>query len=542
MNTKADDFPWISELEKTVIQSLTTSFGLDFLLFQDKEGGDVDTIHNVRSGVYATEQEKKRYESREEYNSDAYHKHTEYINTGKKDKQKQQSEKLKDAYGNNNFAQNDNRDLDHVQSAKEIHDDKGRVLAELSGVELANQKTNLKSTTSTVNRSKKELPIEEFLAVLPERIKNHEKTLARNEDRLAKMPRDTPEQQHKVREIENKIKKEKEKIETLKSVDSKKMRKADKESREEYNQKINKAYYTSSKFLGNTATASASAGLRMGARQMLGLIAAEIWFELREQLPKIIDYLKQKFEFEAFLVKMQDVLNGIWKRIRSRFNDFLISFKDGAFAGIFASLTTTIFNIFATTSKSAIKIVREMWGQLVKAFKLFFFNPENLSSTDLTKAVLAILSAGVATIIGSLIYAQLVPVLSFPFGAELAAFISALITGIATLGLSYLLLHSPFMQKAWNFMERSAHLYTLKQFQSINVQLDEYLNELARIEFNLDADELENFSSELIACNSEIERSLLLRQEIEKREIELPFEMGNTSSTRQWLSTLAKKE
>src|SRR5690606_4045142 len=130
----------------------------------------------------------------------------------------------------------------------------------------------------------------------------------------------------------------------------------------------------------------------------------------------------------------------IWERIKRRFNDFLISFKDGVFAGVFSSLTTTFFNIFATTSRSAIKIIREMWSQLVKAFKLFFFNPDNLSSIEVAKAILAVLSAGVATVVGSLIYSQLIPIFSFPFGAELAAFIGALITGVVTLGLSYVVL------------------------------------------------------------------------------------------------------
>ena len=45
------EFDWTLELEKTVIKSLTTSFGLDFLLFNDKLGGNVDNIHNSRKGI-----------------------------------------------------------------------------------------------------------------------------------------------------------------------------------------------------------------------------------------------------------------------------------------------------------------------------------------------------------------------------------------------------------------------------------------------------------------------------------------------------------
>ena len=35
------------QYEHVVIQSLITSFGLDFLV-RDQHGGDVDTVHNVR--------------------------------------------------------------------------------------------------------------------------------------------------------------------------------------------------------------------------------------------------------------------------------------------------------------------------------------------------------------------------------------------------------------------------------------------------------------------------------------------------------------
>lgn len=57
-------FNWTEELESAVVKSLTTSFGLDFLLFEDKKGGNVDTIHNVRKGIWATDTEKQRYEQK----------------------------------------------------------------------------------------------------------------------------------------------------------------------------------------------------------------------------------------------------------------------------------------------------------------------------------------------------------------------------------------------------------------------------------------------------------------------------------------------
>lgn len=543
MHATASNYPWAAELEKTVVHSLVTSFGLDFLLFKDKLGGDVDTIHNVRSGIWATEKERNSYEQRGDYKDvkTSYHTHENYKATGARDEALQKEGKLHDPYRKKTMGLNEQRNLDHVIAAKEIHDDPGRALAGLNGVEMANQDSNLQTTQATINKSKKQTPIDAYLNKLPRLIQDHEKNLAKDQQRLAAMPRDTPKQQHEARKMEESIRKDKAKIDNLKSIDPDAMRKRDQDARKSYNSQINKEYYTSSKFLGQTIKASGQTGLRMGARQMLGLIAAELWFELREKLPGIVERIRQKFSLDAFINDIKITLQNIWERLKSRFQDFLIGFKDGLFSGVLSSATTTLFNIFASTSKNAVKVIREMWSQLTKAIKLLFFNPENLSFIDLTKAILAVLSAGVAAIVGSMIYAQLVPLCSFPFGSELAAFIGALVTGIVTLGLNYFLLHSSLMKKAWNLLASiSPHARTIEKFQAINAELDRYLTDLARIEFNLNTYELAQFSQELAACNDEIQRGLLLKKEVIKRGIELPYEMGKPQSTRKWLASLAK--
>lgn len=539
IHTAAQDYPWTNELEKIIINSLTTSFGLDFLLFKDKAGGDVDTIHNVRNGIWGTEIEKQKFEQRGEYNSTQYHQHENYIATGQNDKASHAAGTLNDPYRNKVMTAHEQRNLDHVISAKEIHDDPGRVLAELSGVELANQSSNLQSIHETINKSKKQIPIDQYLDKLPSLISTHEKSVAVDRARLAKMPRETSEQRHEVHLLEDKIRKAENKINELKAVDSEGMRKRDKEAREPYNQQINAAYYTSSKFLHQTTYAASAAGISMGTRQVLGLVMAEIWFELREQLPTLLNSLKCQFRLETFVDTLRLSLQGIWRRVQARFSDFLLAFKDGVFAGVMGSLTTTMFNILATTQVMAIKIIREIWGQLVKAFKLMVFNPDNLSFVEQCQAVTTVLSAGVAAVAGTMVYSQLTPFLSFPFGAELATFVGALVTGLVTLGLNYFLLHSETAHKLWTFIQSlTPHSNVLLQFHAINAELDRYLLELGQLEFNLDVEELQAFAHELAACNDEMQRSIALQKVVASRGIELPFEMGNTDSTRNWLASL----
>ena len=543
MQPSAANYPWADELEKTVVNSLVTSFGLDFLLFKDKLGGEVNTVHNVRQKVWATDEEQRRYEQRGDYaeQSAAYHQLENYQDTGARDKGLQQEGNLHDAYRSKTMAAHEQRNLDHVISASEVHDDAGRVLAKLDGVALANQSSNLQTTHESINKSKKQTPTAEYVRKLPNLIASHEASLAKLNAQLAAMPRDTPEQAHKAREMQDKIRKVQNKVDTLKSIDTEAMLAKDSAARKAYDTEINGRYYTSSKFLGASASAACSAGWRMGTRQMLGMVAAEFWFELRNSLPHILETLRGDFHFPAFLAHVKLTMRNIWKRLQARFSDFLTTFKEGMFAGILSSVMTTLFNIFATTSKSVIKILREMWAQLVKAIKLLAFNPEQLSFVELCKAVVTVLNTGVATVLGAVVYAELAAICHFPFGGELAAFCGALVTGVFTLGLNYFILHSAVAGKVWDFVQRlTPHNGVVVKFQAVNAELDRYLGELARLEFNLDLDELEAFDEALANCTTEFERGSLLKATLQTRGVELPFEMGKPASTRQWLASLAK--
>ncbi|MDI2091326.1 hypothetical protein [Commensalibacter oyaizuii] len=181
---------------------------MDFLLITDKTGGDVDTIHNVRKDIYVTKENQSRYKNIGEYDSDKYHQYSNYIETGKKHKKQQKSEDgLQDAYTNKILSQKDKRNLDHVISAKEIHDDPGRVLADLNGVELANQKQNLQSTIETVNKSKQEKSVDDFLQSLPANIANKKKIIESKERKLASMPQETPQEKNEYQKLKEKSEK-----------------------------------------------------------------------------------------------------------------------------------------------------------------------------------------------------------------------------------------------------------------------------------------------------------------------------------------------
>lgn len=536
-------FDWSDEINQVVTKSLVTTFGLDFLLFEDKKGGDVDTIQNVRQDIWATEAEKIKYENREKYDSAAYHQHHNYIQKGRNDKQAQENGTLKDKYRKDkNLSKGQNRDLDHIISAHEIHNDAGRMLAGLDGVELANQDSNLSSTASSINRTKKQHSVDKFLNNLPETINNREIELSKLNQKLHGMPQSTPQERHEFQQVQDKIRKKQQSLDELKQVDSESMKKVDEKARAETEKQIN-SYYQSTKFFKASLTSAGIAGLKMGLRETLGLILAEIWFEIKAVIPSIcVKYKTVEFRIKNFLDDLKDTVLNIIERVKQRFKDVVSSFRDATISGVFASLSTTVLNIFLTTTKFWGKIIRETWLNLIKVMKMAFFNPENLSTGELTKATFKILSASIGIIVGMLMHEGLATLNSMPLGNLVVDFASALTSGIVILALNYFIEQSEIMQKFWSYLDQVKTKYEkiLDNFREINKELDQYILQLTQLEFGLNIDEISVFTEQLNSANSELERNIVLKKEIEKQEIKLPFEMGNSESTRSWLLGLAK--
>lgn len=294
------------------------------------------------------------------------------------------------------------------------------------------------------------------------------------------------------------------------------MKKIDEKARAGYNQKINREYYTSSKFVENITKQAAISGFKMGTRQMLGLILAEVWFELKESIPAIYERNRQYFTINGFINDLMSTFNNIWHRIKKKFHTFFMAFKDSAIGGLLSSVSTTVINIFFTTQKQIVKMLREIWGNLVQAIKLIFFNPQSLPLSQLIKEV------------GKIV------------GAEIAAFCSTLVTGIITLGVTYYLENGEICQKIWSFLNKFSDNSTkrLNFYREVNKKLDCYLLELYQLEFNVDIEQLELFSLRLSSVNNELERSFILKEEIDKRNIKLPYEKGNPDSVKSWLNSL----
>jgi len=454
------------QYERVVIESIVTSFGLDFIL-KDQHGGDVDTINNVRKvGTddlmkYKNDDNRVDYESRGIYDSKSYHSDKAYINKNREISKLKDVGSLKDAYTGVLFARNEKSDLDHVISSKEIHEDAGRVLSGLSGIDLANSEINLQATNPRTNRTKKADEMDTF---------------------IEKYGQEYTEAQ-KMR-----------------------MRQVDKTARGTYNHALNNAYYSSAKFAKDLSYASANTGLRMGLRQALGFIFAEIWFAVKEEFDKVND----DFELEQFFTSIGNGIKRGLENSKEKYKELYDRFIDGAIMGILSSLTTTLINIFFTTAKNTVKIIRQSYVSLVQAAKILFINPDNLPFGDRMRAVLKILSLGASIVVGVLVSEAIeaTPVGSVPIiGDIIKTFCGTFVTGIMSCTLLYSFDRSEIINclvktlntmdsinNEMNYYKRQAGYFVKFAAELQNIDIEKFREETRG--FTFIADSIENYHSE----------------------------------------------
>ncbi|EAI8486187.1 hypothetical protein CV583_02220 [Campylobacter coli] len=280
-------------------------FGFAAVILDAKDGGNVNTTHNVRNGFYASEKEKQRYANRGKYDSDNYHQDDNYKRINKEQNVLKKQGKLEDYMTGKKINANADTDLDHIVAAKTIHDNPARVLAEIDGAKLANTESNLKMTDSSLNRSKKDKSAEKFLA---EKEKNGALT---------------PSQQ-----------KEKEKLLKQKEIQDEKFKEQYEQNEKEINREVDKTYYTSSKPYKEALITGTQDAAKIAVYSALGVV-------LKDFIKAIIIELKVTFKefgnesLKEILVRFKDRFCKVWEELKLKWKDILKNSLEGALQTFF---------------------------------------------------------------------------------------------------------------------------------------------------------------------------------------------------------------
>ena len=501
------------EYERVILQSLVTSFGLDFIV-HDQYGGDVDTIHNVRQigkdskMKYKNANNEKDYENRGAYDSDAYHKDPRYIAVNRDVSQKKKNGTLTDSYTGKKVDRNAKVDLDHAVPSKEIHDDRGRVLAGLDGKDLANNEDNLKPTDRSINRSMQDKDMDEYLD-------NWERNKAERKQRINALKA--------KKSLTDRERKELEKLQKLDQIDPDKMREENQKAREAYDAKISLAYYTSGKFYKDTAIAAGSRGAEMGMRQALGFVFVEIYMgaehELKRMPPKrsLGDMLKA-------------VGTGVKKGVenaKKKYKEIFSKFREGFVSGTLASITTTICNIFFTTATNLVRNIRQIYASVVQAGKVLLFNPDNLMLGDRLKKATIILATGASVLVGTAV-GELIgktPVGAIPVvGQIVQTFSATLVSGLLSCTLLVFLDRSKFINALINMLnsiptEANNYKEVADAFERLAAQMEK----LDIAKFRADTKRYENIADKIANSGSEEEINDLLLSAYKSFGIRIPW-------------------
>ena len=518
MDQDEDVFKGIwNQYEGVIVRSIITSFGLDFLV-GDQHGGDVDTIHNVRKigkdpdMKYKNSQNAIDYENRGEYDTGIYHNNPTFAKIKKDAKREfdKNGTMQNDAYVPNNkviprnnstIPREKQGQLDHVISAHEIHDDRGRVLAGMNGVELANNPSNLRFTNAALNLNKSDMTVDEYINWCE---KNPDK-VNWNGKKGEPLPDDVKQQ----------------------------LRKEYNRAKKEYDKKLAGKYYTSGKFVKDTAVAAGKRGAQMGLRQALGFVFTEVWFTVKEELQN----MPKNHELKDMLEAVGRGIKKGFENAKSKYKEIIAKIEEGFTSGVLASLTTTICNIFFTTAKNLATCIRQIYASIVEAGKVLLFNPDNLMFGDRIKAATIVIATGASVLVGTVVgdAVSKTPIGSMPGVGEIVkTFCASFVSGMLSCTLLVFLDRSKFMNSlvvSLNCIPSEANNY--KEIADAMENLAAKLANLDIDKFKKDTEMYRDLGNKIDNVSNEDDLNELLKSAYRAFNINIPWKgdfdafMGN---------------
>lgn len=516
---------------RVIVQSMITSFGLDFLIV-DRHGGDVDTIYNVRQvGIdsemtYKNSDNLRAYENRGAYDKNEYHGYSnssgektnyakirgsarkEFFDTGTTVKDAYVLDKELFFLGNSKGADpKKNAELDHIVEAKAIHEDRGRCLSGLCGRELADAEENFTWTNKSLNASMGSWAKEEA-----KRIKEktgHEAQLSQIDMKAYIAAHPELDEQTKRRMLQKYN-----------------------EARRAYEAKINRAYYTSKQFRNDTLKAAGSVGVKMGLRQALGLVFTELWFAVQDEFVTLKK--SNSFNLENFLTAVGGGIKTGLANAKEKYRELFSKFLEGSVAGVLSSLTTTLCNIFFTTAKNIVRIIRQSWASITEAAKILFINPDNYLLGERLRAVAKIIATGASVVAGTLVAEALgntgLKALPAGLGEIVTSFCGAFVSGILSCTFLYYLDRSETINKLVRWLDSLPSVEKELLYYKRQVEIFErYAAQLMEID-------LERFKKETAVFNDLVGKLSLAKSDEQLNQI-LVQEMKNMGITMPWEKT-----
>lgn len=352
----------VEACKTSAMNIITSQFGLASLFIDSRDGGSVTTLYNFDEGITSTETDKLKYQSYKSNNDDS--KKFKYVrkevgydkNFPKMRKEHfKTNEQVIDAYTGKVLPKDRRTQLDHIVSAKEIESNSKNHLF-LSTEERANmaiKDTNLAFTSESINTSKQDKSMSEFL-----------------------------ETKKRGKGITNKERYE---------IDEKKAMEKDKIARKAIKAEINKA--TFKKYSTELLQTGAKDAAKMALYSSLGVVLREFLQAVFQTIKEIFANYKNESLKELF-ARFKTKIQGVVEKLKREWKDIFSNSIEGAITAFFSNLLVFAINLFATTLKKLVSMIRAGFVSLVQAVKIMVNPPENMTFEEASYQAAKIMIAG----------------------------------------------------------------------------------------------------------------------------------------------------
>lgn len=342
------------------IETVTSQFGLASLFITAKDGGSVTTTHNFEKGITANEKDKQRYQHMEDNKNkkwgdvrkdDGYEK--DFSKRRKQDFQN--NDKIYDAYTGKELSKDGRTHIDHIVPVKEIEENAAAHLS-LSIEERAAMATDAKNTVYTdgsINQSKSDQSMEDFLN---KKVKGQAKKNAERFD-----------------------------------IDKEKAMQADKIARQHIESTIDLARFK--KYSTEVLATGSKDAIKVLCTQTIGVIFREITHGTIIELRATFDN-KGKESSQEIFARFKQRIQKIWHDLKENLGDILKSSLGSAITAFFSNLVVFVINLFATTLKRVVAMIRAGFVSLVQAVKILVNPPADMPKEEVGYQALKILTTG----------------------------------------------------------------------------------------------------------------------------------------------------
>ncbi|MEO9655499.1 hypothetical protein [Marinomonas sp.] len=345
-----------------IFDTITSQFGLASLVIDSRDGGNVTTTHNFEKGITSNAVDSKKYEDFQSNNNGTKKWQDVRSETGYdsplanlRKKAFQENEVIIDQYTGKPLPKDGRTHIDHVVSAKEIERNAATNL-HLSPEErakLATQDENLAFTSGPANQSKGDKSMDEWLDG------EHKKSGGTNAKYF--------------------------------DIDKEKAKAVDQKARKEINREINKAAVK--KYSKELLTTGAKDAAKIAAYSALGVI-------IRECIKAIFDEIKATFSkfgeesFKSIFKRFKSRIKITIETIKSNWKDTLSGSIEAGVTAFLSNIVVFAINLFATTLKRFVSMIRAGFVSLVQAIKILVSPPSNMTKEESRYQALKILTAG----------------------------------------------------------------------------------------------------------------------------------------------------